>query len=480
MVLWNLFQKTKANETEILLERTKYIPLRLNSKQRKQLHLLEAALSVSDYTGKVDILSYEKKSKRIYEQLKDICAILSGLLVASDYQAGQKLVVDRNFKDNAEFFQEIFEVGRRHKIMNPEKMRNEYGKLVYIIQDSVSPEIEPLMGFTCKKPISTVYRLLESRDALEVLKDNYVHTATMEIIDDKIKTRSEIQKEIKMKEKAVEYIASKYKSSKITEDEIKLCLRSIGDNNSFLRGTRDPIEKMIEYLNKYFNPDHPEPELSLAISYGSGGARLSHDHTRQYHYVQQSLTLWREITNDMFKLWILAEEDLMDEENRYRLTNTGQGLNRVQSAPKIGHAMHSLLRQVQRRVESWVGSSVIHLGDHNVPNALMFIDKYTQITRIINPIILTVEQLDQLVKDKGIKTYIDGVFGGKEKLKREILLDFFRHAFDGSGADNFFDAGSCIDGRLTSAWNWCSKIGEKPYFPIFRLSGFVGFDGEFK
>jgi hypothetical protein len=23
---------------------------------------------------------------------------------------------------------------------------------------------------------------------------------------------------------------------------------------------------------------------------------------------------------------------------------------------------------------------------------------------------------------------------------------------------NFFDAGSCIDGRLTSAWNWCSKI----------------------
>jgi hypothetical protein len=26
-------------------------------------------------------------------------------------------------------------------------------------------------------------------------------------------------------------------------------------------------------------------------------------------------------------------------------------------------------------------------------------------------------------------------------------------------ADNFFDAGSCIDGRLTSAWNWCSKVG---------------------
>jgi hypothetical protein len=26
---------------------------------------------------------------------------------------------------------------------------------------------------------------------------------------------------------------------------------------------------------------------------------------------------------------------------------------------------------------------------------------------------------------------------------------------------NFFDAGSCIDGRLTSAWNWCSKVEKK-------------------
>lgn len=31
----------------------------------------------------------------------------------------------------------------------------------------------------------------------------------------------------------------------------------------------------------------------------------------------------------------------------------------------------------------------------------------------------------------------------------------------GSGADNFFDAGSCIDGRLTSAWQWCSKLEKK-------------------
>ena len=44
-----------------------------------------------------------------------------------------------------------------------------------------------------------------------------------------------------------------------------------------------------------------------------------------------------------------------------------------------------------------------------------------------------------------------------------MLADFFRHAFDGSGADNYYDAGSRIDGRLTSAWNWCSKLEKKPF-----------------
>ncbi len=62
-----------------------------------------------------------------------------------------------------------------------------------------------------------------------------------------------------------------------------------------------------------------------------------------------------------------------------------QGLNRVQQAPSVSRAMHAVLHRCQQRLGTWVGSSVVHLGDHNVPNALMFIDKYTQVHLVSSP-----------------------------------------------------------------------------------------------
>ena len=38
----------------------------------------------------------------------------------------------RDFSENADFFQMVFEIGRRYKILNPERMRDSYGKLVYL------------------------------------------------------------------------------------------------------------------------------------------------------------------------------------------------------------------------------------------------------------------------------------------------------------------------------------------------------------
>lgn len=218
----------------------------------------------------------------------------------------------------------------------------------------------------------------------------------------------------------------------------------------------------------------------------------------------------------MFRLWSLAEQDLLSESVPYRLRDTGQGLNRVQASPKTLRMMHTILHRAQQSVGSWIGSSAIHMGDHNVPNALMFIgklthshrpenvlinsfvDKYSQIYRILLPICNTLSQIPGLADKPALRSYIDDEFGSIENCIREILSDFFRHGFDGSGADNFFDAGSCIDGRLTSAWNWCAQLEKKRYFPVFLLTGtfvcdhvrsypsftgvwflgFIGFDGE--
>ena len=43
--------------------------------------------------------------------------------MAADYETGQKMIRDRSFEDNAEYFATVFEIGRRHKILNPECMR---------------------------------------------------------------------------------------------------------------------------------------------------------------------------------------------------------------------------------------------------------------------------------------------------------------------------------------------------------------------
>ena len=177
------------------------------------------------------------------------------------------------------------------------------------------------------------------------------------------------------------------------------------------------------------------------------GSRLTHSHQRQYTYVLQTLTLWREISHEMFKLWWMADKDMLSDRNSYRLQNTGQGLQRVQGSPLVGRCMSVIISRCQQRIGSWVGSSVVHLGDHNVPNALMFIDKYTQVPRILNPIVLVLDEIPRIVKDPGVSNYIKSSFGSVDRCRKEILADFFRHGFDGSGADNSFDAGSCIDGR---------------------------------
>ena len=201
----------------------------------------------------------------------------------------------------------------------------------------------------------------------------------------------------------------------------------------------------------------------------------------------------------MFELWRATESDLLGNGGHYRLCQTGQGLNRVQNAPRVSAIMSRILGKVKSEVRTpssatsnssswmpswrrgegseWIGLSVVHLGDRDVPNALVFIDKYTQVPRILSPILQTLDSIDRLgTENEKLNEYIKREFGSSERCRQVIMRDFVRHGFDGSGDDG----GSCIDGRLTSAWNWCSKISKKSFYPVFLLSGFIGFDGDFR
>ncbi|CDK26121.1 unnamed protein product [Kuraishia capsulata CBS 1993] len=455
-----------------------YIPMRLSAEERQLLRLLESALHVSEYTDRVDVLSYKSKTRRQVEQLREICSILAGLVVASNLKVGQRLIEDKNFEDNAEWYQNVFEIGRRYKIMNPERMRDSFGKLCYMVMDSRLPEVQEHMEFDLYKPIKTIHSFLSSRDdggkGLKIFEDPLVLSATAEIRAEG-KPRLQIRREIGAKEAAIEKIANKYScAAGFTKEEIRQVLYSVGDFNAYTNANMLPVIRMSKLLELF---EGETGKHSLGIRFGRGGARLSHEHDRQIQYVRQSLSLWTLIMKEMIHLWSLADDDMFSS-GRYQLMSTGQGLNRVKPCPSVLRTMHTILSECQKKCNGWVGSSAIHLGDHTVPNALFFLDKYFQVPRILIPVDQALRAIDEVTKnDHFVADYVNAQFGSSQDLKKEILADFFRHAFDGSGGDNFYDAGSCIDGRLTSAWNWANKIGQKEYYKVFLLSGFIGFNG---
>jgi hypothetical protein len=110
---------------------------------------------------------------------------------------------------------------------------------------------------------------------------------------------------------------------------------------------------------------------------------LSHNHATQFKFVLQSLSLWREIMSAMPKLWICADVDMTHE--MYRLVDTGQGYQRLQGSPRVRREMSEILSRVQSACGNWVGLSVVHLGDRDVPNALVFIGNHSLlVTRFVS------------------------------------------------------------------------------------------------
>eukprot|EP00929_Paragymnodinium_shiwhaense_P118939 TRINITY_DN90839_c0_g1_i1.p1 TRINITY_DN90839_c0_g1~~TRINITY_DN90839_c0_g1_i1.p1 ORF type:complete len:631 (+),score=167.94 TRINITY_DN90839_c0_g1_i1:103-1995(+) len=492
--------------TEVNFEgQARCIPLRLTHGERSLLGILEGALYVSEYTDRVDVYHTGSKARRMALQIQQVCAILAGLVVANNLDVAKRPLTERSFTDNQHFFRAVFEIGRRYKILNPDKFRGIYGKLIHMLQDSVKDEVARCVGFECVDGVRTVASFLRvKRRGAELLRDPLLLVATQEVYEDG-KTREEVQAEVRRKNEALSALKTKYAEAApaagpaarqagagghlaallkgkdlygeaFCDEDVETVVASFADHFAFQRYNREPVDRILEYLKTYFSPSS-EGKWSLEISRGRGGSCLSHNHRTQYTFVFQTLLLWREIMGNMFSLWLGTEDDLLDPQSRYRLCDTGQGLNRVQSAPRVSRMMKAILGKVQSEVGGWVGLSVVHLGDRDVPNALVFIDKYVQVPRILGPLVRTLDALPKVASSSpAVSQLIDAEYGGVDTLRMAILQDFFRHGFDGSGDDG----GSCVDGRLTSCWNWCSKIEKKRYFPAFLLTGFTGFDGGFE
>jgi Protein of unknown function (DUF2009) len=420
----------------------------------------------------------------------------------------------REPSENAALFRSMFEVGRRNKVLNPSSMRTTYGKLMYLLQDAQNPTVAKSLGFRLHKPLLLVGPFLKKHHAFNLLNDPRLECAIQYVADrdahgnklDRTTLEAMVAGKHRVTLELVEaYSTITHSESTLRPEDVRRVIESLADAVAYIESNVRPVQAMLQFLQHNFDRNHPHKGFSLALSgssrssallsstnsyygrygygtsaYASGsneGPTLSHSHPTQYMFVWQSLNLWCKVMRNMHKLWICADDDLLSTTSSYHLYNTGQGLNRVQNCPKVRAVMSSLLSQTQREAGApWVGLSVIHLGDRDVPNALVFIDKYTQIPRFLTPIVQFVHALPELCSDPVLEKYVTAEFGSIDHLKLTVLSDYFKHGFDGSGDDG----GSCIDGRLTSSWNWTSRIAKKRYYHAFMMSGFQGFDGDFR
>lgn len=89
-----------------------------------------------------------------------------------------------------------------------------------------------------------------------------------------------------------------------TPSEIERIIKSIQDYYAFQEGYAKPVIQMLEYLEKFFDMNKPRgEEFDLSIRSGQRGSCLTHDHSTHFRFVSQSLTLWKNIMQQMYNLW---------------------------------------------------------------------------------------------------------------------------------------------------------------------------------
>jgi hypothetical protein len=368
-------QRAAANRRRVAMT-----PLRLDPEERKLLNLVEGALEVSEYTDKIDVYSQYDKVSRMIQEIFDYMRCQCGLQLANNYRQGQRSVLSK-LTENKEFFTTVrcipvapsrvtcrsllllllllktqaFEVARRYKIMNPQKMRTTYGKLMFLLQDMQNPTVKAkLGGFNYLRYIKTVGKLLEAQGGSKMLGDVDFETATRDLggVGVAALERADIKGLQVAKRDSIDRLCQRYTTASLSSADIRRVLESVADRNNFLMNNEAPVRRMLEQLDR-FDPKwgyvsrsaslkwtltpvtihgwsesdvvgtglrRDEHQHSLQIGKqqayrggswkhysggkggsSNGGAKLSHTHATQCLFVKQTLMLWREISQRMYQ-----------------------------------------------------------------------------------------------------------------------------------------------------------------------------------
>ncbi|KAJ3113678.1 hypothetical protein HDU96_003080 [Phlyctochytrium bullatum] len=198
------------------------------------------------------------KTRRQVAQIQELCSIISGLLLATDYKEGQTLFREKNFQDNEAFFQDIY-------------------SQIYEVKDT--------LGFCCVGQIKTVHLLLSKKNGLRLLEDEYMVLATKEIISEG-KSRAEIQKEIKLKEKAIEHLARKYGRGD-NYDAVKSDIKAILSRPGWDDGSLGPVLVRLAWhasgtYNKYDGSGGSDGATMRFKPESTDGANAGLEHARAF------------------------------------------------------------------------------------------------------------------------------------------------------------------------------------------------------
>ena len=466
------------------------IPIRLSPPERQSMRLLSALVRSHSYTDAVDRAG-AAPARRVHTQIKKIFQLCTGMTVAKHPDAYAVLQDDpAKLKAHEGRLRALVECLRRYKILNPDKLRTDYVKFVFLLQDSQQPAVREGLGdLELVARLKTVRGFCEKKNLLGLLTEEALPLCITPV--PRIANRDALNRALRYKNAVVRAVVQKY-IGHASESDIELAMFSIADMHTFTVEHTQPVRAMISLIKKNFSPSQIEkPDLDLGIIANDAESRLTHSHEQQFFFVVQTLTLWANLLEKFHAIWAITEAEMLDPSNEYVLENSGQGVQRIQkNCRRTFEAVQEVLSETIAEIEGetytradgtrqagrWIGSKKIHIGDAQVPNGMFFLDKYTNISRILSPILRVFDRVRQ--DDEFTRFFVSCAYGSAGALIKAILADFMRHGFDGSGGDTWEDAGSCIDGRLTSTWNWCNSIAKKPFYPAFRLAGFQGFDGD--